>query len=407
MAEVTYKPVVYKNRQNPDGSFDVKIRMTFKRKSTYLNTTETALKKDLDGDMEIKAPELLVKLYNLIIEFKKIESSLDPFVIETMEVGEIADFIRRTKATSVENFRLGFVEYANRLIATKRDGSARNYRTALNSFCAFMKKDEFDISVITSSLMRRYEAYLAEKLGKNSRSITQYTTYIGAIHRAARLEYNDNELGHIRIRNPFEYYSPPRQKAVKHRDLSVESIQKLIDLRHTLRPRQQRFADMCLLSFCLMGTNLPDLWEATLNNGVVCYNRTKTRDRRSDSAEMRIRLEPVCRCVWEKYLDDRRAFSMYRKYRHMRSIIFIGDKEEKKRREKMARDIGYDGPLTMYCFRHAWATIAYSIGIDKATINDCLCHIDPDMSVTDIYIKKDWSILWEANRKVLELFDWK
>lgn len=405
MAEVTYKPVVYKNRQNPDGSFDVKIRVTFKRKSTYMSTTETALEEDLDANMEIKSPELLVKLYNLIIEFKKIVSTLDQFVVDTMEVGEIVDFIKKTKASSVENFRLSFVEFANKHITTKRAGSARNYRTALNSFIAFMGNDQFDISVITSSLMRRYEAHLGKTIGKDSRTLTQYTTYIGAIHRAARLEYNDNELGQIRIRNPFEFYSPPRQKAVKHRALTVESIQKLIDIKDTLPPRLQRFVDMCLLSFCLMGTNLPDLWTATKKDDIIYYNRTKTRIRRSDGAEMQIRLEPICRCIWEKYLDDERAFNMYRKYKWMNSIVYLADDKEK--RQQLAKDIGFDGALTMYCFRHAWATIAYSIGVEKTTINDCLCHVDPAMSVTDIYIKKDWSVLWEANKKVLEQFTWK
>jgi len=28
------------------------------------------------------------------------------------------------------------------------------------------------------------------------------------------------------------------------------------------------------------------------------------------------------------------------------------------------------------------------------------------MKVTDIYIDRDWTVIWEANRKVLELFDW-
>ena len=404
MAEVTYKPVVFKERKSSDGTFAVKLRVTFNRKSTYLATTEVALASDLDKKLEIKSPELLVKLYNLIIELKQIVAKIDPFVLETMQVNEIVDFIKKEKELSVKNFRLPFVQFARKVIATKKEGSARNYRTALNSFCAFMEKKEFDIAVITSSLMRRYEAHLRLKLGDNSRSIAQYVTYIGAIHREARMEYNDNELGYVRIKNPFEFYSPPRQKAVKHRALTKEAIQKLIDTRHNANMRQQRFIDMCLLSFCLMGTNLPDLWTATKEGDVICYNRTKTRDRRGDGAEMRIRLEPSCRCIWEKYLDDERAFNMYRKYKNMRSIVYIAnDKEE---RERIMKEIGAD-QLTMYSFRHAWATIAYSIGIDKATINDCLCHVDPDMAVTDIYIKKDWSVLWEANRKVMELFDWK
>jgi len=38
---------------------------------------------------------------------------------------------------------------------------------------------------------------------------------------------------------------------------------------------------------------------------------------------------------------------------------------------------------------------------DKYTVNDALCHVDKEMRVTDLYIKKDFSIINEANRKVV------
>lgn len=408
MAEVTYKPVIYKNRQNPDGSYDVKIRVTFKRKSSYLPTTETATKKELDKDLNIKDFDLLSKLYTLIIKLKKSEAKIDPFALDNMDVSEIVNFIKKDMSLSIENFRLPFVEYAHRFIATKGLGNARNYRSAMKSFCAFIGKSEFDISVITSSLMRRYESHLRSTIGENTRAVTLYTASIGAIHKAARAEFNDNELGLVRIKNPFEFYKPPKQrKTLSHKPLSVESIQKLIDIKDEISPRQKRFVDMCLLSFCLMGTNLPDLYTATRKGDIIHYNRAKTMNRRDDFAEMRIRLEPICKCIWEKYLDSGSglAFNMWRTHKYMRSLTYVG--HQKEEREAIAKRIGYDGPLTMYCFRHSWATIAYSIGIDKGIINDCLCHIDPNMSITDIYIKKDWSVLWKANRKVLKKFKWK
>ena len=66
-----------------------------------------------------------------------------------------------------------------------------------------------------------------------------------------------------------------------------------------------------------------------------------------------------------------------------------------------------EGGLSFYSARHTWASLAYSIGIDKSVINDCLCHTDEAMKVTDIYINKDWSVLWNANQRVLSLFQWQ
>ena len=71
-----------------------------------------------------------------------------------------------------------------------------------------------------------------------------------------------------------------------------------------------------------------------------------------------------------------------------------------------ARSAGVQERVTFYTARHTWATLAYKIGIEKGIINDCLCHIDEAMKVTDIYIEKDWERLWEANRRVIDCFDW-
>jgi len=59
--------------------------------------------------------------------------------------------------------------------------------------------------------------------------------------------------------------------------------------------------------------------------------------------------------------------------------------------------------LTFYAFRHSWATIARNdLHIDKSIVSDALNHTDPTMRITDIYIKKDFRLINEANRKVVE-----
>ena len=60
--------------------------------------------------------------------------------------------------------------------------------------------------------------------------------------------------------------------------------------------------------------------------------------------------------------------------------------------------------LQHYSARHSWATIAYNdCGIDKYVVHQALNHVDPTTAITDIYIKKDWSVIDRANRKVLDL----
>ena len=75
--------------------------------------------------------------------------------------------------------------------------------------------------------------------------------------------------------------------------------------------------------------------------------------------------------------------------------------------KEVAQAIGLEN-LTFYAARHSMATIAYSaaVGIDKQIVHEMLNHVDKNMKVTDIYIDRYWSVLWQDNEKVIKLFDW-
>ena len=62
-------------------------------------------------------------------------------------------------------------------------------------------------------------------------------------------------------------------------------------------------------------------------------------------------------------------------------------------------------PFTFYAARKTWATIARKAGVEKATIDECLIHVG-ELKMADIYIERDYSLLNEANRKVLAMFEW-
>lgn len=405
MSIPTLKAVLLPHHVKEDGSCNIKIRLTHNRKTKYIATTEFARKGDYTKDLTIKSNTLIKRLSTLIDDMQNVISEIGTFPVKAMTVEQLAKAIE--SKMSNEEFQLDFFEWAAEFIKKKEVdvySSSKNYATAIRSFQKFLKKETMDIREITSSLMRRYEEHLAEKHGKDARAVSQYTACISTIHGAARRKYNDNELGEVLIRNPFEFYKPPKQKPTQKRTIEKEVIQKLIDIRKNLGELHKKAVDIYLLSFCLMGTNMPDLYEATKVGDTIYYNRKKTRTRRYDKAEMQIRLETICKDLIEEMIDPsgKRAFFLHNQFEHYQSA---GQYVNEKLKE-VATLMGVK-PFTMYSARHTWASIAYSIGINKSLINDCLCHVDPDMEVTDIYIKKDWSVLWEANKKVIEQFNWK
>lgn len=61
---------------------------------------------------------------------------------------------------------------------------------------------------------------------------------------------------------------------------------------------------MFTLSFCLIGMNTGDLYNGiNCVNGNITYQRTKTKNRRSDKTEISIRIEPEVLPLIEKYRD--------------------------------------------------------------------------------------------------------
>lgn len=405
MSIPSFKAVLLPHHIKEDGSCNVKIRLTHNRKTKYIPTTEYARKGDYTKKLVIKNNNLLRKLTTLISEMEACISELGYFQIQTMSVDQIIDAINIKMKK--EEFKLDFFEFAETIIDGKREkckGSADNYKVALNSFRKFMNKDKMDIQEITSNLMKSYEEYLVKKYGEGARAVSQYTACMAFLHKQARIKYNISELGIFLIKNPFEYYKPPKQRPAKKFAIPKSTIQKLIDIRPSLEGLHRLAANVFLLSFITMGTNVPDLYEAELEGDNIHYFRMKVRERRFDKGEMYIKLDPLCKKIIKEMKDTtgERAFNLHHQYKFYKSIADKGN----DRLKEIAKILGVK-PFSMKAARHTWPSIAYSIGIDKGVVNDCLCHIDEDMKVTDIYITKDWSVLWDANRKVLEQFKWK
>ena len=78
------------------------------------------------------------------------------------------------------------------------------------------------------------------------------------------------------------------------------------------------------------------------------------------------------------------------------------------RMDKIFQSAGIDTKYVFYSARHSMASFARNIcGVDFMTVNDMLNHSVPQsLSTTDTYIRHDYTHIWEANEKLLSLFDW-
>lgn len=381
---MTITPYISRTYQKKDGTFVVRICIYHKGRKKYLTTSLVAYRDQLTRNFTIKDPILRGQVYDFIRKKQELLNSLNPDAL-TLE-----DAIKVISGDS--DFSLDFPAYGRKIASEKPKNSAMNYLCAVNSLCKYFNRDRFDISEITSSTLNGYLQWLKGKYG-DGRAVSLYTSSIAYIHSRARKEFNDEELGRILIKNPFSNFKSPAQKPTRHRVIGKEKIQQMIDSRRELEGDDRLAVDFFLISFVLMGMNTPDIHSCKIDGDLILYERTKTRDRRTDGAEMIVRIEPeVSSLVGEYRRGDRFVFSdRFKTYKALGRLV-----------NERLKPWG----VTMYYARHSWASIAYSIGVDKNTINSCLCHVDPDMRVTDIYVERNWEILWEANSKVVRLFRW-
>ena len=412
---ITYKAVVMPGQKRKDGSFNIKIRVTFKRTSRYLSTNLTATARDITAKGELKGAAL-ISANNLIGKFYNYASELNYFALQEMDVDDVIRYIRR-KATIGGSFRLDFFEFGKAFASQKVAGTCATYICALNAFKRYLNADTLDINDITYQMLYDFGEFIdnePKRLSKDcphpkkkGASRSGYTRKIKAIYEAAKKKYNDEDNGIINIpRNPFQKLELKYTTGIVHSARSPEWIQHIISYDGPCSPGQRFALDMYIISFALMGMNAADLITAApAKNGIITYYRAKTCNVRPDRAEHRVKIDPRIKPLISKYKDPKgkRLLNIYHYYRDNRAL----DWSLRSMYHSWAK-ANDEVPFSLYSARHSWGTIANSsrVGIDIALVDECLVHKNPSLKMAYVYVERDWENLWRANEKVLDLFDW-
>lgn len=402
MRAPTFKAVIYDRFRRGDGSYLVRVRITKNGVSRYLRTTIEARPDQLTASLRPKDAQLIRRIEHLINEMRDIIAEVDPYVLDALDVDTI---VRMVTGGGDRGFALDFPYYAAQVAARKGSG-AKNYLSAVRSFSAFLGREHYDIAEITTPLLNRYRLHLQARHGEDARCVSLYLSALAHIVSSARLEHNDPEHGITLVGDPFAHFAMPHQQQARRRNVPPALVALMLYWRGRLAGRERLGVDVFLISFALMGMNAPDLYEAkAAQGGVITYERAKTRDRRSDRALMRVRVEPCVAPLLAEYAGrDGWLFSFRERYARTENFsraVNLGLAEFSAR-------LGLRLPcgLTLYCARHTWGTVARSAmcRVDKGIVHEALCHVDSSMRVTDIYADKDWPVIWAANARVLRLF---
>ena len=173
---ITYKAIVIPGGRRKDGTWPVKIRVTFRGVSRRIPTTLVCVDTDLTRSCRIKNATILQKADELIRRMRAATEDLSPFVLESWSVDQIVSHIRTEIAG--ETFRLDFIAFGREFIKTKDEGTRASYTTALNAFARFLGRDGIDVNEITRPMLVEFQDW-ADAQGRvfyNWRKGTYQTT---------------------------------------------------------------------------------------------------------------------------------------------------------------------------------------------------------------------------------------
>ena len=416
---LTIRAEVLKDKKRMDGTYNVKVRFIKDKKVKRVSTDLFATDSDLTSDLKLKEESIVKQEADrLVLHYRTMVNSLH-FDSENCDVSEI---VNRLLCKEEAEKPIDFIAFSKKWISETTIKGKDNYTTALNSFIRFLGKEELEIKKITVDLLEQYRDYIINvrnervkalqaegKRVPSNRCLSLYLMSLRHLYGEAQRFYNKPDKGLMRIpHTPFEYFKIPKQEATRKRAVTPQQIKAIWSLpyqnihkgvKHTCRPDLAK--DCFILSFCLMGINSADLYNATLlRDNRLVYCRTKTKERRLDKAKMEVVVPDMVLPIIEKYRDTtgQRLFRFYKDYRDHKAF----NKAINKGLKGIGDQLNIDD-LEFYAARHSWATIALNkCGIDKYTVHAALNHVDDSMRVTDIYIERDFVNENKANAKVIK-----
>ncbi|MDE6431154.1 MAG: site-specific integrase, partial [Duncaniella sp.] len=238
-----------------------------------------------------------------------------------------------------------------------------------------------------------YEYYM------RCRGLTPNTTSF--YMRVLRAVYNRAvDAGAVDPVNPFRHVYTGVDKTRK-RALRIDDIRRIMRLDLGSLPSLDYARDIFMLSFYMRGMSLIDmayLRKSDLCDGYVVYRRRKT------GQKLYVAWTQELQYMVDKYSDDnspylfpifrRKVSNPYSSYRNVSYRINYSLR-------KIAKMINYGSPLTLYCARHSWASIAQAKNIPLSVISAGMGH-NSEMT-TRIYLASlDNTLIDRANSIILK-----
>lgn len=303
----------------------------------------------------------------------------------------VTKFSRQAKEQSLFTFMQEAIGQLKRL---NRIRTSETYAATLSSFMKFREGQDILLYEVDSDTMMLYEAWLKGK-GVCPNTISFYMRILRAVYNRAV----EKEL--VEQKHPFKHVYTGIDKTVK-RAVPLKAIKRIKELDLTLKPHLDYARDLFLFSFYTRGMSFIDmayLKKSDLKNGVLTYRRKKTNQQLTVKWE-KCMAEIVAKyndCSTTQYLLPIITNPLLDERKQYRNAIYRVNTALKE----VARLVDLSIPLTMYCARHGWASVAKSKNIPLSVISEGMGHDSEE--TTRIYLASlDSDVIDQANSLILK-----
>ena len=131
---LTFKAEVLKSKQKSDGTYNVKIRMTYNREVKRLATNIFVRQEDLTKSFKLKNPKFIQEADAIVRHYQEISAKLQ-LDINNYTLGDIMAHLKGEQRKSQE---LDFIQFSREWIASATIKGDENYTSAIKAFVKFL-----------------------------------------------------------------------------------------------------------------------------------------------------------------------------------------------------------------------------------------------------------------------------
>ena len=371
-------------------------QITHNRKTQQITTRLRLCPADWDADEEKLArsatnrPMIQNRIDSDVALIKRVILDLESYGVEY----SVNDIVNRYKSPRSNILVLDYMRsQAERMRASNRLGTAKNYEKTISSFGKYLGNVRLPLSALTEQVITDYNAFLVQR-GLVRNSVSFYMRVLRAIYnKAARQKL-------IEQRHPFsEVYTGIDR--TRKRAVPESIIFRLHRLELEAGTPLALCRDMFIFSYCTRGMAFVDiayLRKTNLQNGMICYARRKTGQLLS------VRIEPCIQRIIDRYadsdspyvfpiltsVDTAEAYEQYQTALNTHNRL-LG---------RLSELLGCGCKLTSYTSRHSWATAARNHNVPISVISQGMGHTSEQ--TTQIYLTMlENSVIDDANKGII------